>query len=130
MFLADWFEGFYEFHHSIDPVDNSRKLILWDGSPRPQLSLPGQTRQLYAQISKILTLYYNPETYEQIFPWHHGAGDFVVKVTDEGMDVRLVTVRQYGAMTDPSEMSIEEALLIFFLESVHQDEVGSAGRGR
>ncbi len=115
MFLANWFEGFYEFHHSIDPVDNSRKLILWDGSLRPNYLSHGQTRQLYALISKILTLYYNPKTYEQIFPWHHGAGDFVVKVTDDGVDVRLVTVRQYGAMADPSEMDRDEALLFFFL---------------
>ncbi len=115
MFLADWFEGFYEFHHSIDPVDNSRKLILWDGSPRPNYLSHGQSRQLYAQISKILTLYYHPDTYEQIFPWHHGAGDFVVKVADDGVEVRLVTVRQYGAMADPSEMDRNEALLFFFL---------------
>jgi hypothetical protein len=115
MFLANWFEGFYEFHQSIDPVDNSQKLILWDGSPRPNYLSHWQTRRLYAQISKILTLYYNPETYEQIFPWHHGAGDFVVKVADDGVDVRLVTVRQYGAMADPSEMDRDEALLFFFL---------------
>ncbi|MGC1403805.1 MAG: hypothetical protein WA974_12855, partial [Thermodesulfobacteriota bacterium] len=58
---------------------------------------------------------YHPDTYEQIFPWHHGAGDFVVKLTDDGLEVRLVTVRQYGAMADPSEMDRNEALLFFFL---------------
>lgn len=115
MFLASWFEGFYEFHPSITSADGKRKVILWDGSPNPNYLSSGQTKQLYFQISKILTLYYNPETYEQIFPWHHGAGDFVVKVTDDGVEVRLVTVRQYGAMADPSEMDDEEALIFFFL---------------
>jgi hypothetical protein len=115
MFLADWLEGFYEFHHSYDPVDGTRKLILWDGSPRPKYLSSRQARQAYLQISKILTLYYNHLSYEQIFPWHHGAGDFVVKVDGEEIEVRLVTVRQYGSLMDPSEMPIEEALLFFFL---------------
>jgi hypothetical protein len=115
MFLANWFEGFYEFHPSKTSSDGKRKLILWDGSPSPNYLSHGQTRELYARISKILTLYYNPETYEQIFPWHHGAGDFVIKVTEDGVEVRLVTVRQYGAIADPSEMDSYEALLFFFL---------------
>ncbi len=118
LFLADWLEGFFEFHLSHDPSDGTRKLILWDGSPSPRYLSGQQTRQVYLQISKILTLYYNHQTYEQIFPWHHGAGDFVVKVNRKKIkkiEVRLVTARQYGSLMDPSEMSIEEALLFFFL---------------
>jgi hypothetical protein len=115
MFLADWLEGFYEFHLSHDPVEGTRKLILWDGSPRPNYLSRRQACQVYLQISKILTLYYNPQTYEQIFPWHHGAGDFVIKINGKKTEVRLVTVRQYGALIDPSEMPVEEALLFFFL---------------
>jgi hypothetical protein len=117
MFLADWFEGFFEFHPSIDPIDGKRKLILWDGSPRPHYLSARQTEQVYRQISRILTLYYDPRTYEQIFPWHHGAGDFVIRLVEEQVDVRLVTVRQYGPMADPAEMSPEEAMLFFFLNS-------------
>lgn len=115
LFLADWLEGFFEFHLSCDPSTGTRKLILWDGSPSPRYLSDQQTRQVYLKISKILTLYYNHQTYEQIFPWHHGAGDFVVKVDRKEVEVRLVTVRQYGSLMDPSEMSIEEALLFFFL---------------
>ncbi|MBI4768455.1 MAG: hypothetical protein HY787_28325 [Deltaproteobacteria bacterium] len=115
LFLADWFEGFHEFHLSVDPLDGIIKPVLWDGSTKPNYLANLQARQLYRQISKILTLYYNPRTYEQIFPWHHGAGDFVVKVNGERTEVRLITVRQYGPLADPEEMSIEEALLFFFL---------------
>ncbi|MFH0789639.1 MAG: hypothetical protein V2B13_18770 [Pseudomonadota bacterium] len=115
LFLADWLEGFFEFHLSCDPSDGTRKLILWDGSPKPCYLSDQQTRQVYRQISKILTLYYNHQTYEQIFPWHHGAGDFVVKLKGKEIEVRLVTVRQYGPLMDPFEMSIKEALLFFFL---------------
>ena len=115
LFLADWLEGFQEFHLSFDPVDGTRKIILWDGSPKPTYFSLKQTGQVYEQVSMILTHYYNPRTYEQIYPWHHGAGDFVVKINGEKIEVRLVTVRQYGALMDPGEISVEEAGLFFFL---------------
>jgi hypothetical protein len=115
MFLADWFDGYNEFHLSYDRHDGKRKLVLWDGCPNPHYLSPGDTGQVYRLMARILTLYYDPKTYEQIFPWHQGAGDFVVKVSGEEVDVRLVTVRQYGALADPSAMEPEEALLFFFL---------------
>lgn len=115
LFLADWFEGFHEFHLSLNPIDGIIKLVLWDGGPKPNYLTNLQARHIYQQISKILTLYYNPGTFDQIFPWHHGAGDFVVKVDGEQPEVRLVTVRQYGPLADPEEMAMEEALLFFFL---------------
>lgn len=115
LFLADWFEGFHEFHLSRDPLDSQMKLVLWDGSPTPQYLNELQTSQVYREISRILTLYYNPSTYDQIFPWHHGSGDFVVKVDRGRPEVRLVTVRNYGPLADPAEMTPQEALLFFFL---------------
>jgi hypothetical protein len=114
-FLADWFEGFHEFHLSIEPVKKIQRLLLWDGSPSPNYLSERQGREVYCQISRILTRYFNPRTFEQIFPWHHGAGDFVVRVKGDGVEVRLVTARQYRAMADPGEMSLEEALLFFFV---------------
>ena len=89
----------------LDPVDGIQKLVLWDGSPQPNYLSRQQTRHVYIEISKILTLYYNPRTYHQIFPWHHGAGDFVVRADGDRIEVRLVTVRQYGPLADPEEMS-------------------------
>jgi hypothetical protein len=115
LFLADWFEGFHEFHLSLDSIDGITKLVLWDGRPKPSYLTNLQTHQIYQQISKILTLYYNPRTYDQIFPWHHGAGDFIVKMDGERPEVRLVTVRQYGPLADPEEMTMEESLIFFFL---------------
>jgi hypothetical protein len=115
LFLADWFEGFHEFHLSVDDSDGITKSVLWDSSPKPNYLTNLQARLIYQQISKILTLYYNPRTFDQIFPWHHGAGDFVIKVDGEHPEVRLVTVRQYGPLADPEDMSMEEALLFFFL---------------
>jgi hypothetical protein len=116
MFLADWFEGYHEFHLSVDKEDGSQKLVLWGSEKnRCHLSRP-QAWQIYHQAAKIMTLYYDVETLEQIFPWHHAAGDFVVKLQEKSLDIRLVTARQYASMLDRSEgVSVYEALLFFLL---------------
>ncbi len=123
MFLAEWFEGFKEFHLSRDPSDGKVKTVVWDNH-RGNFFLTGQqTLHLYREIAKILTYYYNIETFEQIFSWHHAAGDFVLKCRGEDVEVKLVTVRQYRSMVQKNfhhgqkTMDAEivlEALLIFF----------------
>ncbi len=144
MFLSDWFQGYNEFHLSMDE-DGSQKLVLWDTEKNPCHLSRQQAWQIYHQAAKILTLYYDHETFEQIFPWHHAAGDFVVKLQaphpnpppsrgragwgsiappeehnsnyeTKSLDVRLVTARQYAPMLERSEgVSVHEALLFFLL---------------
>jgi hypothetical protein len=116
MFLADWFKGYHEFHLSIDENDGFQRLVVWDAVKGHQCLSPLQARRVYSQAAKVMTLYYDMETFEQIFPWHHGAGDFVVKTQDKSLDVRLVTARQYAPMLGCSEgVSVQEALLFFLL---------------
>ncbi|MCK4727737.1 MAG: hypothetical protein KAT27_02340 [Desulfobacterales bacterium] len=116
MFLADWFEGYHEFHLSVDKEDGSQRLVLWDTDKGHYHLRPSHSSQIYRQAARILTLYYDVETFEQIFPWHHAAGDFIVKAAEESLDVRLVTARQYGSMMDRSEgVSAHEGLLFFLL---------------
>ena len=79
MFLAEWFEGFNEFHLSLDPSDGIYKIAVWDNNHGNFFLTNPQTMHLYRQAAKILTYYYNIETFEQIFSWHHAAGDFVLK---------------------------------------------------
>jgi hypothetical protein len=129
MFLGQWFDGYHEFHISIDPVDKEPKIRVWDDVRGRFFLSAGQTKTLYAQASKILTAYYNLESFEQIFSWHHAAGDFVVKTENEELELKLVTVRQYAAIfenqkntqTAPCDpQRILQALLIFFLNlSIH-----------
>ncbi|MCK4727817.1 MAG: hypothetical protein KAT27_02745, partial [Desulfobacterales bacterium] len=104
------------FHLSVDKEGGSRNLVLWDPEKNHcHLSRP-QAWQIYSQAAKILTLYYDLETFEQIFPWHHAAGDFVVKARKKSIDVRLVTARQYATMLERSDgVSAHEALLFFLL---------------
>jgi hypothetical protein len=124
MFLGQWFDGYHEFHTSIDPVDKKLKIRIWDDTRGRFFLSAEQTQSLYAQASHILTAYYNLESYEQIFSWHHAAGDFVVRIENGKLRLRLVTVRHYAAIfenqkniqMDPGDpQRILHALLIFFL---------------
>ncbi len=129
MFLGEWFEGFHEFHISMDPADQKPKILVWDDVRGRFFLSDRQTQKLYAEAAKILTCYYNLESFEQISAWHHGAGDFVVKIENEKLELKLVTVRQYAAMFENANDAQEEqrqpqlilqALLVFFLNlSLH-----------
>ena len=124
IFLGEWFEGFNEFHISLDPADGKYKIIVWDHEHGNFFLTPHQTMELYRQAAKILTYYYNMLTFEQIFSWHHAAGDFVLKCQKDDIELKLITVRQYRSMfennivsesTEPDSELILEALLVFFL---------------
>lgn len=103
--------------------------MVWDDARDRFFLSVEQTQTLYARASKILTAYYNLASFEQIFSWHHAAGDFIVKIENEKLELRLVTVRRYAAIfekqkntraapVDPQQ--ILQALLIFFLRlSIH-----------
>jgi hypothetical protein len=129
MFLGQWFDGYHEFHISIDPIDKTPKIMLWDDARGRFFISAEQTKMLYARVSNILTGYYNLESFEQISSWHHAAGDFIVKIENEKLEVRLVTVRRYAAIFENQHKTqsasgdpqrILQALLIFFLSlSIH-----------
>ena len=127
MFLGEWFEGFNEFHISIDPDDPKQKIIVWDHEHGNFFLTTHQATEVYRKATKILTYYYNIETFEQIFSWHHAAGDFVLKCHKDDIELKLVTVRQYRSMYEnnigseslnPDAELILEALLVFFLNTV------------
>ena len=124
MFLGHWFEGYQEFHVSRDPSDNRNKILVWDDIRSPYYLSLKQSAELYRQAARILTYYYNVESFEQIFPWHHGAGDFVVKNDKTDLDLKLISARGYAPLfTNPSQLKkgekdielILQGLLIFFL---------------
>jgi hypothetical protein len=115
MYLADWLEGFYEFHLSRDPADGNRKLVLWDTAAHNHFLPTGAAHQIYREMARILTSYYDPCTFSQIYPWHLASGDFIAKLEAEGVDVRLVAARQYGPLIGPPDLPPEEALLFFLI---------------
>ncbi|SLM29752.1 hypothetical protein MTBBW1_1940079 [Desulfamplus magnetovallimortis] len=77
--------------------------------------------EIYEKASEILTTLYDLNTFEQVFPWHHAAGDFVAKPLDNGFDVKLITVRSYTSMflseSEPTfdKEEINKGLLLFLV---------------
>jgi hypothetical protein len=124
MFLGEWFEGYNEFHISLDPKDEKHKILVWDHEHGNYFLTDHQATNLYRHAARILTGYYKINTFEHISSWHHGAGDFVLKCQNNRIDVKLITVRQYRPLFEnnsrskdehPDAEHILEALLVFFL---------------
>jgi hypothetical protein len=120
MFLADWFEGFHEFHLSIDPQNGRQGTVVWDTTTAPFYLSDRQQAAVYRRAAFLLTRAYNPHTTEQIYPWHHASGDFVLQVKGNALDLRLITVRQYAPTIGDSNGELDAearlmALLVFFL---------------
>ena len=118
LFMGQWLKGYHEFHLSRKPGTNSDQIVIWDPVKGPVSLAADASLSIYRQVAMILTAYYNPTTYEQIFAWHNAAGDFVVKPENGGFDVKLVTVRKYAPLFAGVESDAEtvfETLLLFLL---------------
>ena len=111
MFLGEWFEGYSEFHISKDPSDGKEKILIWNNLNGSLFISEDKTIEIYRQASMILTFFYNFHTFEQIFPWHHATGDFVVKQTGDSLDVKLITARQYASLFEPKVQTKDQDLI-------------------
>jgi len=142
-FLAHWFKGYQEFHvtdSSDHPQsgEHTEQIALWqsDGST---VKMPrSHYFSIHDKASEILTSFYALDTFEQIFPWHHAAGDFIAKKVNNSMDVKLITVRGYSALFDmdtpPEKRSVEDifqGLLLFLVNlslRMRIDRIDGTGR--
>lgn len=121
-FLAPWFSGFHEFHWSTDSGD--LRIHVWEEDGRRTILPSEDAGSLFEKATAILARAYDIEGFSQIFPWHHAAGDFVVRLEKGSVDeVRLISVRQYESMIDldPEKASfgdLLDGLLYFFLNTV------------
>ena len=118
MFVAEWFRDYHEFHLHRDQADGSSRMLLWDLGRGSRYLSKHQCIALYRLGTKILTLYYNWNNFKQIYPWHHAAGDFVLREKEGTIDLRLVTVRDYTAVVDfttSKKAGKLFALILFFL---------------
>jgi len=97
MFCTEWFEGYHEWHLA------SRKdqivPFIWNMEQGHRFASLEDSFEIFRQIAFILTLYYDPDHFRQILNWHHSAGDFIVKIQDAKIELRLITVRQYNPLT-------------------------------
>lgn len=135
MFLSGWFDGYHEWHLTRD--GGEQNIEIWDVENGYRLASAAESYAIYHKASQILTLYYNPVDYSEIYPWHHAAGDFIVRTGGEGgeLEVRLVTARRYEPVLSFPEAKKSNsfvALVYFFLNLTIQmrldkyDGVGDA----
>jgi hypothetical protein len=118
MFLGEWFEGFHEFHYSIPSESKAPALRVWDENRGNYFLDSFRAMDVFAQASALLTAYYDFFSSCHIASWHHAAGDFVVKIGKEGLEVKLITVRQYAPllkMTDPGLSDLLDGMVLYFL---------------
>jgi len=118
MLLSEWFEEYHEWHLSIDENDGKQKICIWDFQNGNRYASKDEAFEIFRQASKILTLYYDTKDFNQIYPWHHAAGDFIVKTRESSVDVKLTTVRDYQSIMgyfseEPANPMI--AIVYFFL---------------
>ncbi len=134
-FLGQWFEDYKEFHVTDDK--GKRQIAIWESDGSCQHIKLNHGFEIYQEISRILTYYYNLETFEQISSWHHAAGDFIVNMEDDKLNVRLITVREYSPLTqfaagkDDKNINILPSLLLFFLNltiRIRLDRLNGTGK--
>jgi hypothetical protein len=116
-FMVEWFEGFHEFHLCRRSGEEVPSIRVWDDHTENPFLNTEETRSLYHQAAAILTAYLAPGSFSQIYPWHHAAGDFILKRQRTGLKVRLVTVRGYLplALVGPDPLDRWIPLVLFFL---------------
>jgi len=132
--LLEWFEGFHEWHLSEEGQDGQRGICVWDMHTGNYFLSNFMAGQLIRKISHVLTHYYNPNTAQQIFPWHHAAGDFIVRIVEESVEVKLITVRGYQPFCSTEEQNSASWLanmIRFFLHIsiwIRLDKLDGVGR--
>jgi hypothetical protein len=117
MALLEWFDGYEEWH--FQQHNGSTRAFLWDMRGGYRFLSEQQTADVVSQASRILTLYYDIESTRRITPWHHGAGDFIVMVTEQGeIDLKLITARGYEPINVSEGEDRLEALCVFCVETL------------
>ncbi len=117
MVLGEWFTDYHEWHLALD-AKGQKRIRLWDLQRGNRFLANEVGLELCRQAAKILTLYYDPQNFRQIWPWHHAAGDFVVKEERGRIDVKLITARNYVpllALQQKDQAGRTTAVLAFFL---------------
>lgn len=114
MALTEWFEGYHEWHLS-EGQGADMPICLWDRTGGRLYATRDEGFEILRQAAMILTLYYDPPSRSQIHPWHHAAGDFVVKMEGGKIDVRLTTARNYGPVIEfPDRQERHPWIPVFF----------------
>lgn len=117
LFVAGWFEDYHEFHLTYHKDIAVPVISMWDSGSTSSGLHKEQSLSLYSRAAAILTHYLDGRSFQQIYPWHHAAGDFVVKRQGTEVDLRLITVRDYRCLLPPGPnfKDVWIAIVHFFL---------------
>lgn len=117
LFLAQWFEGYCEYHLYDCRDDTPPRVRVWDMERGPWFLGRDDAGKAVFQEALILGYYYDPASFAQIFPWHLAAGDFVLKQTAAGPELRLITARGLSPLFESADNSPQTAFtaFLFFL---------------
>jgi hypothetical protein len=117
MVAGEWLAGYHEWHASPDTGSGKQRIQLWDYDNGFRFLSDAESYEIMRQAACILTCCYDQSSFCQIYPWHHGAGDFVVSPGPGGVSVKLVTARQYGPLVhfDGEEPADRVVAAIHFL---------------
>jgi hypothetical protein len=132
MCVSEWLEGYHEWHLTVDQ-DGKQSVLIWDMEKGNRRASREEGHSIFREASRILTLYYDTKTYRQIYPWHHAAGDFVVKIVGKKADVRLTTARNYFPLisfpkkTDANRATALVAFLLNLAVQMRLDKIGGVG---
>lgn len=132
MNVAEWLEGYHEWHLTADE-NGKQAVLIWDMENGNRTASSEEGRSIFREASRILTLYYDPKTFRQIYPWHHAAGDFVVKGAGEGREVKLTTARNYLPLisfprkADTNRVTALVAFLLNMAVQMRLDRLGGVG---
>lgn len=116
LFIAEWFENHHEFH--LSHSDSGAPAIkIWEENGSRNVLEEAKIPGLYAQAARILTSYLDPESFSQIYPWHHAAGDFIIDADKSPPSLKLITVRGYRPLLSRESDSHDKMLgaLHFFV---------------
>jgi len=116
MMLTEWLEGYHEWHLGV--YGETEGICIWDNENGLRWATESEYYEIFRQASRILAYYYDFPGSRQIYPWHHGAGDFVVNTSGTRVEVRLSTARDYQSIMDrigAHDADPMMALFYFFL---------------
>ena len=98
MVLGEWLAGYHEWHASDDLASGKQRIRLWDYEKGFRFLSEAESYAMLRQAAYILACCYDQSTFCQVYPWHHGAGDFVVNPEPGAVSVKLITARQYDPL--------------------------------
>jgi len=132
MCVSEWLEEYHEWHLTVDQ-DGKQSVLIWDMEKGNRMASREESHSIFREASRILTLYYDPTTYRQIYPWHHAAGDFVVKCAGGAAEVKLTTARNYLPLisfpkkADTNRVTALVAFLLNMAVQMRLDRIGGVG---